>query len=150
MYADAQRITKRDESFCLDVVHDAMLRVIKSLPRMESEASLGRWLHVTVRSCAIDRIRRDARRRRREHVAPPPAPVSAGGEDLTERVAWLRRELAALSPRRQTTLMMRHKWGWTLAQIAAALRETTGSVDGRLRRTLEVLRRRAREAFDDD
>ena len=42
MYAQARNASGRDESFCLDVVQDAMLRVIKSVPAMASDDDLRR------------------------------------------------------------------------------------------------------------
>jgi len=148
MYAEANRVTGRDESFCLDVVHDGMMRVIRFLGPMDSEAVLWSWLRAVIRSCALDRLRREMRRRKREQagegIAPPAAP-----DDLEERLAWLRKELAALDGREAALLTMRHRFGWTLRQVADAVGLNPGAVDGRLRRTLQTLRRRAKEAFDE-
>ena len=36
LYGQARRITGRDESFCLDVVQDAFMRVIRSIPIMDT------------------------------------------------------------------------------------------------------------------
>ena len=69
MYAQARGASGRDESFCLDVVQDAMLRVIKSVPAMESADDLRRWLRVVVQSCAYDRFRAETRRKAREQRA---------------------------------------------------------------------------------
>jgi DNA-directed RNA polymerase specialized sigma24 family protein len=48
--AEARRATGRDESFCLDVVQDAMMRVIKSMKPLPHEAALYRWMRVVIRS----------------------------------------------------------------------------------------------------
>ena len=148
MYAEAHRVTGRDESFCLDVVHDGMMRVIKSLGPMDSEAALWGWLRAVIRSCAFDRLRREMRRRKREQTGRRSAP-SAAADDLEERLAWLRRELAEMNEREATLFTMRHRFGWTLRQVADAVGLNTGAVDGGLRRTLLTLRRRAKEAFDE-
>ena len=142
MYAETRRTTGRDESFCLDVVQDAMMRVIKSLRRIETEAGLWGWLRVTLRSCVCDRLRQESRRQRREAGRPVSTTTTA---DLTEHEAWLRNELRRLDTPTWTLLMMRHRFGWPLARIAAALGLTPGAVDGRLRRAQDALRRRARE-----
>ena len=42
-YRIARGLTRRDESFCLDVVQETMLRVIRSLRRLETEAQLRAW-----------------------------------------------------------------------------------------------------------
>lgn len=148
MYAEAHRVTGRDESFCLDVVHDAMMRVMRSIRPMDSEPALWGWLRLVVRSCALDHLRREARRRKRERAdvgMTQPEPR----DDLEERLAWLHAELADLDEREAALLTMRHRFGWTLRQIAQSAGLKPGAVDGRLRRTLDALRRRAQEAFNE-
>ncbi len=66
--ADAHRLTGRDESFCLDAVQDAYLRAAKRLPAMDSWGACRAWLRTAIASSAIDRIRADAARARREAV----------------------------------------------------------------------------------
>ena len=48
MYGYVRRFTRRDESFCLDVVQDAMMRVIRKLTPKDSELQLLGWLRVLV------------------------------------------------------------------------------------------------------
>jgi len=38
MYAQARRVTRRDESFCLDVVQDAVLRVMRTVRAVDCES----------------------------------------------------------------------------------------------------------------
>jgi RNA polymerase sigma factor (sigma-70 family) len=125
-----------------------MMRVIKSLGPMDGEAALRGWLRAVIRSCAFDRLRREMRRRKREQAGDRTAPP-AGQDDLAERLAWLRKELAQLDEREAALLTMRHRFGWTLRQVADAAGLNPGAVDGRLRRTLQTLRRRAKEAFNE-
>ena len=40
LHAFIRRTTRRDESFCLDIIHDTMLRVIRSIPVLESGEAL--------------------------------------------------------------------------------------------------------------
>lgn len=145
LYADARRATGRDEAFCLDVVHDAMLRVIRSMRPLPTEADLRRWLRVVVRSCAYDRLRAESRRLRHERAARETRSVAAGAGDaeLDDRLEWLRRELRDLDDRSVQLLVMRHRLGWTLARIGRVLGLAPGAVDGRLRRIAARLRRRA-------
>jgi RNA polymerase sigma factor (sigma-70 family) len=153
MYADAARATGRDESFCLDVVQDAMVRVIKRMRPLPTEADLRRWLRAVVQSCAYDRLRGDARRRRREAEAVDRTVGQAqGASDRAEhrrRLAWLERELRGYDDASVRMLLMRHRFGWTLRQIGAALGAKPGAVDGRLRRIVAGLRRAAQEETDD-
>lgn len=153
MYAEARRATGRDEAFCLDVVQEAMLRVIRSLKPMNTAGDLRRWLCVLVASCAYDRLRQEARRRARERRAAAgrsnPGPPAHCTDDLGRRLRWLRQQMESLDDRSVQLLLMRHRFGWTLQQIGNVLGLKPGAVDGRLRRLQRTLRRRAKEQIDD-
>ena len=152
MYADAVRATGRDEAFCLDVVQDAMLRIIRRMKPMATEGDLRRWLRAVVQSCAYDRLRGESRRRRREAAALPRDPGTrtvTGHGDLRRRLQWLELQLRTCDDASVRMLLMRHRFGWTLQQIGVALGIKPGAVDGRLRRLVGGLRRTAQEEFDD-
>ena len=70
----ARQATGRDESFCLDVVQDAMMRVIRSMSEMQTEEDVTRWLRAVVMNCAYDLLRKERRRRIRENAAAPARP----------------------------------------------------------------------------
>ena len=150
MYAEAVRVTGGDESFCLDVVQDAMLRVVRSLKPMDTPDDLRRWLRVVVQCCAYDRFRAETRRRAREQkvAADPPRPADRTA-DTRARLQWLENELRSLDARSSDLLLMRHRFGWTLRQIGDALGLKPGAVDSRLRRLVAALRRKGMEKFDD-
>lgn len=149
MYHEARRATGRDESFCLDVVQDVMLRVIKKISPMEREAQLAAWLRRVVRNCAYDRLRSDVARVKREIARSDN--VSNGGavdgpsraSDDEQRLEWLRREIDALDEGLRRPLLLRVLSGWTLAQIGAVLGLSPGAVDGRVNRAMETLRKKA-------
>lgn len=148
LYAEARRVTQRDESFCLDVVQDVMMRVIKSIKPMQSEAQLWRWLQTVVRSCAYDRLRKEKRRALRERAAD----YTINDEHISsihEQLHWLERQINELDRRDADLLIMRHRFGWTLNRIGRALGMTTGAVDGRLSRLTARLRAKARDRFHD-
>lgn len=147
MLREARRAGAADEQSGLDVVHDAMMRVIRKLRPMPDDAHLRRWLRKVVRSCAVDRIRRESRRRRRElrrgsATATIPDPVVDGHE------AWLESELERLDEGSRQLLVMRHRFGWTLERIGAATGMPVGTVHGRITRAVDELRRRAKEQTD--
>jgi RNA polymerase sigma factor (sigma-70 family) len=148
-YADARRATGRDESFCLDVVQDAMIRVIRSMRAMDAEPQLRNWLRVVVQSCAYDRLRKEARRKRREETAVPSDRPTERDETTDEQLRWLRNELAGTDTPETRLLLMRYRLGWTLERIGRAVGLTSGAVDGRLRRATNELREKARESFDE-
>lgn len=143
----------RDESLCLDVVHDAVLRVVRCVRPIDPPDAARRlraWLRLVVQSCALDRLRRERRRAARERAAAPheasPAVESAA---IDEQACWLRTQIDRLDPRLARIIELRYDRGWTLAQIAAAVGGSAGSVDGRLRRAIALLRDRAAGHFGD-
>lgn len=153
MYGCARRSAGRDESTCLDIVHNAMLRVIKAIPKtFEQEVELRAWVARVVRSCALDMLRGEQRRQRRNEIAatrdtersttPPP-------DSLSERIAWLRAEMDLQGEETATLIRLRHALGWTLSRIGRTFNLSPGAVDGRINRALSSMRDSAKETFDE-
>jgi RNA polymerase sigma-70 factor (ECF subfamily) len=153
----ATRLARRAdaEDLCLDVVHDAVLRVVRTIrPVTGGEGQLVAWLNVVIKSAAYDRFRQEQRRSQREqkHVSPAPDDESAhvgNGAELAEQLAWLRDELGRLDPKLVELIELRYSHGWTLPAIAERLGLSAGTVDGRIRRALAKLRGRGEEVFDE-
>jgi RNA polymerase sigma factor (sigma-70 family) len=76
MFVEARRASRRDEQFCLDIVQDAMLKVIRSVRPMETESRLAQWTRRLVRNVAYDQLRAEILRKRREANSVP-----HGGDD---------------------------------------------------------------------
>lgn len=146
--AEARRATSRDEAFCLDVVQDVMLDVVKRLPPLANEAIVCSWLKRTIRSRAIDRLRSEQRRRRRESAVATSTVTT--DPDTDTRIAWLHEQLDELGHDVRDLLRMRHGLGWSLARIGGALGLRTGAVDRRLRTAIDELRRRAVQELPDE
>lgn len=138
-YTLARRLTGRDESFCLDVVQDAMLRVIRSMRPMRTQRDLSRWMARVVHTAALDRMRDERRRAARERRSA--AGGAATGPD--ERVEWIAAQLAALPETDRALLGLRFGRSRTLAQAAEATRMTEGAAHGRIRRAIERMRKSA-------
>lgn len=153
LYAHARRCTRRDEAFCLDVVQESVLRIIRNVRPARTEAQLSAWFRLVVQTAAYDLIRQDLRRHRREVVACVGAPESADLNDVEqsdqERLEWLRSEISSFDAQLAHMLDLRFTQQWTLARIAEAMGLSLGTVDGRLRRALVELRRRAMEKGHD-
>jgi len=150
----AIRLAKRAdaEDICLDVVHDAVLRVVRTIrPVTGGEGQLVAWLNIVVKSAAYDRLRREQRRSHREqrHVVPVQGESAhvGNGAELAEQIAWLRDELGRLDPKLVELIELRYSHGWTLLAIAERLGLSAGTVDGRIRRALEKMRLRGEEVF---
>lgn len=144
-YRLARSLTRRDESFCLDVVQDAMLRVARSMKPIATAPELEQWMKRVVHSAAIDLLRREARRAAREQRRD--APESSETDD---RVRWLQEQLDLLEPEERTMLTLRFLHERTLEQTGRALGLTGDALHGRLRRVLDRLRRAAPRENDHD
>ncbi len=140
-------VSRRDESFCLDVVHDAMLRVVKSIRGLRDEAAVHRWMVQTLTSTAIDRLRSEQRRARRESrwaeatdssVADPVALAEAA-----ERADWVQCRLAELEPDERQLLVARFGRDETLERVGQGCGISGDAAHGRIRRILTRLREAA-------
>ena len=156
LYAQARRASGgRDEAFCLDIVQDAVVRIMRTVRQVEAESQFRAWLKLVVQTAACDRLRSERRRQTHELAA---ATVAAGeraasademvGHD--EQLAWLKGEIARLDPRIVQMIEWRFQQRWTLARIGETLGLSIGTIDGRLRRALNELRERAIEEFESD
>lgn len=151
----ARRSSGRDEAFAFDAVHDAFVRII-SAPRVcATEDLLRAWLRRAVISAVIDRLRAEARRRRREHAFSP-GEAATSEPDAADQLAWLARELGQLAQSDRDLLSLRYRAELTLAEIAEINGTTQGSrntlgfgaIQGRIRRVILRLRRSAQEYFE--
>ncbi|HEV2293651.1 MAG TPA: sigma-70 family RNA polymerase sigma factor [Tepidisphaeraceae bacterium] len=149
LYAAARRATGRDEAFCLDVVQDAVLRVIRTIRPVGHEAVLVAWLRLVVRTTAYDLLRRERRQGRRDAAAHAGKDQGAdeSEREAAERLEWLRREIVQLDPQIVRAIELRYHDGWTLARVAGALGISVGSLDGKMRRALRRLRSLAPEEW---
>ena len=150
-YLLSRSLTRRDEAFCLDVVQDAMLRVVRHLRPLGGEAELTRWMTRVIRTTAIDLLRRESRRARHERDAAEAAASAqtrprSPHEDLeiAERIEWIEARLAELDPADRDVLDMRYRDGKTLAATASESGSSTSTTHGRLRRIVARLREAAR------
>jgi RNA polymerase sigma-70 factor (ECF subfamily) len=154
---DAARAgTRRDESFCLDVVQDSMVRAIKCLrPTLgiRTRDELDRWMGRVVYTTAIDHLRRETRRAARHLAIARRGHGSVGrsrapATETFERMEWLRGALADLSDEERALVSFRYRGG-TLEESGEEAGLTGAAAHGRLRRLLVRLRQAAKEVFDD-
>ncbi len=151
MYAFATQVTRRDESICLDVVQEAVLRVVRTVRRVESEGQFRAWLRLVTQTTALDVLKSESRRRRRESAVAVGAGNLAETEaDPDDRMDWLTEQVAKLDPQIVRIIDLRFQHRWTLARIGQALGLSAGTVDGRLRRALGRLRELAGSEFRDE
>jgi RNA polymerase sigma factor (sigma-70 family) len=146
MFIQARLCTRRDESFCLDVVQDAMLRVMRTIRRVESEQQLRAWLRLVVQTTAFDLLRGERRRADRESASAVPVVICDG--DADERLIWLADQLTRLDRQLVKMIELRFDQRRSLRSIGQVLGLSTGAVDGRLRRVLKSLRQSATAMFE--
>ncbi|MBS0197352.1 MAG: sigma-70 family RNA polymerase sigma factor [Planctomycetes bacterium] len=141
--AIARAATGRDESFCLDAVQNAMLRVARSIPILDSAQDLHRWMSRVVYTAALDLLKSERRRAARERAAHRPDHIhtpdrSAQHADEIAHLCALLRELP--EPHRRL-LDLRLLRGFTNAATAREAGTTDGAAHGHVRRILASLRR---------
>ncbi len=143
--------TGRDESFALDVAQDAMIRVARSVPRLETDADLSRWVVRVLMTCAFDRLKQEARESARRGVARNADFNTSGGREMQgndcsrptidESMEVLQRHLAGLKPDQQAALSLRFWFGRSLAAIGRAISMSEDAAHGKLRTSLRSLQR---------
>ncbi len=143
----AARATARDESFCLDVVQEIMVRVAGKMPPLLTHADMERWMWRVVYNAAMDALRSERRRTRRERVSQSGARVDATDD---AQIEWITRELGRLSADDQLLVRARFGGAMTLREIGTSLGRSTGSIHGRLRRILASLRDRRGDIIRED
>src|SRR4051812_41933319 len=134
LYQHARRATRRDEAFCLDVVQDSVIRIMRTIRRVDSEAQLRAWLGLVVRTTAYDLLKAERRRGVREAVLVPAGVDDANADE--DQLEQLRTEIFRLDPLLVRMIELRFERQWTLARIAGQLGLSVGTIDGRLRRAL--------------
>lgn len=150
----ARRASGRDESFALDAVHDAFVRIIAAPRVCDTDERLRAWLRRAVLSAVIDRLRTQARRRRREHGVAAAVAATGAPSDAGEQLAWLAGELRRLSPTDRHLVALRYRAELSLAEIARQPGTSgdgslgLGAIHGRIRRAIQRLRLSAMEFFE--
>lgn len=139
---------RRDEAFCLDLVHDVMLLVARRLPALPSEAAVAAWLKTTVLHRLVDQARRESRRQRRESRHADARQTEAGEPwlelALGEQQRWIGSQLAELPELERNLLLARFGDG-SVAAVGQQFGIGADAAHGRLRRLLIRMRQRAAE-----
>jgi RNA polymerase sigma factor (sigma-70 family) len=148
-YALARSITRRDESFCLDVVQEAMMRVARKMRPLKTEDDVARWMVRVIHTSALDLLRQESRRAGRESRRGASGHPERSGTDARERIAWVRARLAELPPEDAGLLRLRFWWGRTLDAAGDGEGMSGDAAHGRIRRVLSRLRALAKERGDE-
>jgi RNA polymerase sigma-70 factor (ECF subfamily) len=141
----------RNADDALDVVQETFVKVFENAARWDSRSEVLPWLTRIAVNQAIDRYRRERRRREtllplaqddhHENLGDPdPSPERrALGRDAARRIDAA---LLALPERQRAVFVLRHYQEMSLEEIAASLRLPLGTVKSSLHRAIHELRHR--------
>jgi RNA polymerase sigma-70 factor (ECF subfamily) len=140
----------RDPEEAADVVQDAILRLERSRPRFRGECSLSTYLYRIVLNLSFKTLRRRLVRLRLRHLLPggagrDPHPTPEHLASCAEQTRRLLASLEELPPRQRAAFLLRHSHGLPVAEVAAVLQISEGTVKTHLVRAMERLRRALRE-----
>ena len=134
-----------DVDLAEDSVQEAVLRALQTWPRDGVPDEPRAWLTVVARRCAIDRIRRDVARDRKEGEAmwllddDPPAPVDSVVRDDLLRLVFTCCH-PTLSHEAQIALSLRTLGGLSTPEVARALLVPEATMAKRLTRAKQKIR----------
>jgi RNA polymerase sigma-70 factor (ECF subfamily) len=144
MYAVCRRMLGNDAD-AADATQEAMIAVVRGLPRFDGRSALSTWIYRVTTNAALDEVRR---RRRRPLTADELDRGSADGDHgapaLDDTVAERLRldaALADLSPEFRTVVVLRDVLGLDYAEIAEVLDLAPGTVRSRISRGRSALAR---------
>jgi RNA polymerase sigma-70 factor (ECF subfamily) len=142
-----------------DVFQEVWVKVLRNIGAYrEEQGAFKAWLFRVASNAAIDRMRREARRRGPELDAP----IAEGGPraiDLVESAApgperegtgrlemrSLAVALEALSERQRAAIVLRHQQGLSYSEIAAALGVAEGTAKTLVHRGVKILKQEMAE-----
>ena len=129
-----------DSQGAQDVAQDVFLNAYRRFSGDYEQAAA--WVRVAAVHTALNVIRGDRRRDRRQHLVPVGQPLPSAEETVIEREARadVRRVLGRLPRRSAAILVMRHV-GMSYLEIAQALGVKVGHVGTLLRRAESALRK---------
>jgi RNA polymerase sigma-70 factor (ECF subfamily) len=133
-----------DHAAAEDIAQEAFLAAVRRLDRFDRGRRFSPWLYTIVSNRAIDWARARAARRESGHEppesgAPPEPPPGRYSEEVLSA-------LSALSPEHRAVVVLRYVLEFTPGEISQALELPRGTVNSRLRRGLDALESRLREA----
>ena len=134
----AARLVTGDAAAAEDIAQEAFLAAVRALDRFDRRRPFGPWLHRIVVNRAIDWAR--ARTLRGEVEADD---TLAADPDPPAELPQLVRALAALPPEQRAVIVLRYVLDYTPGEIAELLDLPRGTVNSRLRRGLDRMKRDA-------
>lgn len=142
VYAVVRRIAG-DDDLAEDYAQEAWIRAIRALPTFRGEARFSTWLHRIAVNSALQAVRKDKTRRKREAPLPDVIPVPPRvGDTLMARK--LEEALAALPEGMRKVLILHDVEGYTHEEVGAALGVTSGTSKSQLFKARAKMRKMLR------
>ncbi|MBE1491439.1 SigE family RNA polymerase sigma factor [Plantactinospora soyae] len=117
-----------------DLVQATFVRLYRNWPRVRTGS-----VDAYSRRILVNVFLSDRRSRRRESVTPDPPELATNGVDVAGRLA-VRRALAQLSPRQRAAVVLRYLEDLPVAEVAALLGITEGTVKSQTARGIQSMR----------
>jgi len=133
----AAYLVVHDAGAAEDIAQEAFLAAVRNLDRFDRRRPFAPWLHRIVVNRAIDWAR--ARALRAELESPDALPAPEWERDVSDTTLDA---LAALPPDQRAVVVLRYVLEYTPGEIAGLLDLPRGTVNSRLRRGLDELKRR--------
>jgi len=130
-----------------DVAQDVFVRVYRNLDTYRPETKFSTWLFALARNAAIDRLRWRTRHPTESMESAPEISASSGtAEEVNAREIgeMIGAAVAELPEDQRTALVLSEYHGMTCAEVAAVMRCSEKSVESRLYRAKQTLRRTLR------
>ncbi len=140
LYVLCRRMTGNDHD-ALDATQDALVAIVRGLPRYDGRAAFSTWAYRVATNACIDELRR----RRRRSASPlddgteAPEPGTPGTDQtLVDRIS-IDEALAGLVPEFRAAVVLRDVLGLDYAAIAEVLGVPPGTVRSRIARGRRAL-----------
>ncbi len=137
-------VCRGNEATARDALQQTLLRAVRNLRVMATEAELWGWLTVLARSAATDLARREGRHRGflERWFQAQPSPPTPEPSDADQRLeAALAQELDQLPASDREILEQKYLSGGSVRELADVLGTTEKAVESRLTRARQKLRR---------
>jgi RNA polymerase sigma factor (sigma-70 family) len=132
-----------NEADAVEVAQDAFVRAYQNLERFDAGKKFSTWLFALARNAAIDRLRWRDRHPIEELDVAHPAPVNVPSEvEAREIGRQVAAAVAELPEDQRTAIVLSEYQDLSYAEIAGVMRCSEKSVESRLYRAKQALRKR--------
>jgi len=127
----ATKLTGNGET-ALDVLQDVWIKTFRGIRRLKDPGALRPWLYRITHGIAVDRIRKHISRERAEEAHAEEFQESADLTFAEDDAAAIHEALSELAPKHREVLVLYFLEDFSLAEIAAVVGCSEGTVKSRL------------------